>query len=238
MKSYVIICLFIVTIFLGCSKNEDGTIILKTSGQLKVQIVNKQNQPFENIRVKLFDYSLKDILKDSYTDKNGLIDFKDINSGNYSIIVDTPKINNVKFYPQENIQIISGINQLYKIVVDDYVGNVILYFNKISIINNIEVATPFTGLNILFINIDNYALVATLDYFKSKASMIIKTDSSGIIKADKLPSGATYEVIAYKENANNYRHIYDFDLKKGDILTKTIYLDSTTLYGILPPYYK
>lgn len=238
MKSVILAFFMIFFTILSCSKKEENTIVLKTSGQLKVQVINKQNQPFDNIKVKLFDYSLNDIIKYSYTDKDGIVDFEEINANNYSIIVDTPKINNIKFYPQENVQIVSGVNKLLKIVVDDYVGSIFFCIYRMGIIKDYYKIKPFVGLNILLINIENYAPLATLDDYKLRASMNITTDSAGLITARNIPSGITYEVIAYKANESVYQHIYDFSLKKGDKITTTIYLDSATLYRILPPNYK
>lgn len=202
--------------FVSCNKNDEMTVYLKTSGRLTAQLVDNNGNILTNTNVKLYEYfnsgygNSSVLLDEIKTNSKGRVDFGDLNARSYTLVVDTPKVNGIKYIPTKVVQVISASTKDININVQEYVGTVEW---KIEM-NNLA----FAGLNVLVIPNNSYSSNDGLSVLKKKAEFVGVTDNSGHVSFT-LPSNRYFSFIAYLNDT--YTHLDSHNLDKGEVYKTT-----------------
>lgn len=199
MKSKLFILFALSLFFFSCQDN-DLTVTLKQSGNLSVKITDNKSKALSNVKVKLYSgdgstsYSMLDALTSG---ADGVVNFGELNYGSYTLVVDTPKVDGIKYLPMKTVQVISGSSKQVSINVQEYVGTLKIIFSKYSYTD--YSTTLYSGLNVLLVPYEDYTYSSTLDIYMQAAEFISKADATGTVNF-KIPSDRTYYVIIYDDN--------------------------------------
>jgi hypothetical protein len=224
MKTKILSLFALALIASSCNKNNDLTVTLKQSGPLSVNVTNDAGTPLSDVKVKLYVSDSEDPYLDAInTDKNGNVNFGEVNSGSYSVVLDTPKVNGIKYMPVKEIQVVSGSKKEVKINVQEYIGTVNFTFYQ----DNYPTNPAFSGLNVILVAY-NYGS-STLAYKIQKAEYSGKTNASGKISF-KIPSSRTFQLVVYNDSKTNSNSITYFSVYKDDNINQSYYLDPVYLY--------
>lgn len=144
MKIKLIGLLTLTVIFISYSKNNNMNVVLKTDGSLSVKATDNEGKSISNTKVKLYEGVLSsDYLNALNTDVNGEVFLGEVIFGSYTLDVDTPKVNGIKYIPIKPTQIISGLSSKITINVQRYSGTLKRAFKKSSYLGG----GFFSGLN-------------------------------------------------------------------------------------------
>ena len=221
MKSKFTLLILLVAIFASCKKTTNVDVKLSTSGKLSYRLTDDAGKGLPNVKVSLFDRqdnnSNTNILLDTrLTDPNGVADFGDLNPNNYLLVADSPKVNNIAYFIQEYVQVITGGVKQREVKVTDHSGtfNVVVksYTNPNQLLKNIGV---------LMIPSDKF------NYSLSTAANLKVADFSGLTNADgfltfKVPSNKRYTVFFYNSVTNAaFNYSNDILVQKGTTYSYT-----------------
>ena len=223
MKKIIFGILACTSLFLSCSKDNDITVNLITSGKLSVKLSDDQGISIQNTKVKLYDLNIQnDYLEALITDANGKVNFGDVLSGSYVIAADTPKVNNIKYVPQKNIQVISGLDKEIIINVQNYSGDLSLTFKKASYLGG----DPFSNLDVILVPSELYNTSYSVATLITKAEFSGKTNSSGIITF-KIPSSRSFKLIIYNSRKTKKNAITTYEINKEELKKATFSVDTS-----------
>ena len=199
---------------------------IKDSGTLTVKLVDNNNSPLPDIKIKLYNqqspiYDVKSnlinlygsILDDGKTDNNGVVNFGELNAGTYYIEADTPKVNGVKYHPQKAFQVIANHSKKITINVEEYTGTLQMLFL------NLTNLTPFQDLTVLLVPSENYISNSTIDNYTTLAEYNTTTDASGYVTF-KLPSDRFFYVIVYPAD-KSFQQYYLIVVSKDETYKNT-----------------
>jgi hypothetical protein len=232
----------ICAIFLGflflvsCSKNNEMTVTLKTSGSLKVKLTDAKGNAIANKRIKLYDYyssssssSSSTVLDQQKTDNNGEVDFGELNASTYAVVCDTTKVNGIVYSPIKQVQIISANSKYLTINAESFSGTIRYTINKKSSTNGTSIIAPFSELKYILVSQESYI---SYNYFSDlipKAQYSGTTGSDGVIEI-KAATG-NYELYIYLGTGTTNRQLKYIYLYQDDIQTSTYTIDPTSLYN-------
>lgn len=191
--------LLILLSFFACSKNNDITVHIKNSGNLLVKVTDNLGAGIPDAKVKLYDshntnaYGYEIELESAKTNDKGEVAFKDLNPGNYTILVDTVKLNGSFFRPIAILQIAPSVDKYMTINATDYKGilDITLYYSYTYYSNS----TPLQNGTILLIPRNNITYNLCAEQVKKSALIFGKSDGSGRLKL-QIPCGVNFLIYA------------------------------------------
>lgn len=209
----------ILTLLLGillwsCSDETDFTVTLKESGTLKIELTQNAVPvvgtmvyliPEMNVYNKANSISYIDYAIDyKETDANGLVDFGEVNVGNYLIITEGVAIGGLDYNPTRIVQVISGAEKEYSIEALDYIGNITL---TVLAYDEYYDMVPTSGIKVAIIPEQDviYPYEDAIEFAFAEKT----TNSDGIVTFE-LPSGYYYDAIVYI--TDTYGDITDIDV--------------------------
>lgn len=259
MKTKFLSFALLVFFVISCQNDleNDLTLRLITSSKLTVNVVDNKGTSIPNVTVKLYDksvlsstttiaYSSLAYINSATTDANGKVDFGDISSGTYFIIIDSVRINGLNYKPAMQFQMNNSVDKNITINPEDYVSTFNFSFQKIELLktNSLVDIKPFNDLNVFFVLRSMYSPYYSLDKLISLAQVSGITNDNGSISL-KAPSFQTYVAIVYNDQQTVFSvlgsstDIYSsnyYSGDKGEKINGNFSLDSKTLtnsfYGI------
>lgn len=222
MKTKLICLLSLAVLFTYCSE-DNIEVTLKTSGGLKVKVVDNDENAIADTKVKLYDASVSnDYIDALMTNTSGIVDFGELLSGTYTLELDTPKVDGIKYIPVKIVQVISGYNKEAVINVQEYVGSLNITVNKATYLGG----GPFVGLNVIIVPSDKYSASYTIDNLISRAEFSGETNSQGFI-AFSIPSSRSFRLIVYNDLKYRKNALTTVDLEKDELKKLTYSLDTS-----------
>jgi hypothetical protein len=201
------ILLFIVFILLlGSCQKDNITVTLKTSGTLSVIVTDNNKNPLINQNVRLYTYysSMSSNLLDNIkTNSNGEVNFGEVTEGTYTVVIDTPKVNGIKYLPIKTVQVLSGSGKTLTINVQEYSGTL-----NIKVVDNNNNA--LSGYNVILIASENFNSSDNINTKINKAEFRSTTNTSGLA-VFQIPSSRDFYFIAYdnsKTHISSYNYAY------------------------------
>lgn len=253
MKTKLLSLIFLAVLMISCQNDFDKDLTLKivTSSKLTVKVVDGKGTLLSNVKVKLFDrallssssssssYSSLQYIYAASTDANGVVDFGDVASGIYFILIDSVRVNGLNYQPVMQFQINSGVDKNITINPEDYATtfNFSIKKTEVSKTSNVVNVSDFNNLNMIFIPYTSYLSYYSLDQLISLAEIKGKTNDVGFLSL-KLPAFKTYIAIAYNDAKTVYSQLgysqlgysaTTFTGDKGEVVSKSFSLDSKTL---------
>jgi len=207
MKTKILISSFLIATFLwSCSDDSDLTVILKQSGDLKVELT-QNGTPVNETMVYLIPQTFMFMDKadgpSSYieaaidmvkTDEDGIADFGEVNVGNYYTVSDGVPVGSLIYLPGRTVQVISDVNKKYTMEATDYSGTITITVNEYN--TSTFIWEPASGYHVAIIPSD------ILDNTDSDEEAIAAaftediTNTSGMVTFN-IPSGYYYYAIVY-----------------------------------------
>jgi len=222
MKTKLICLLSLAVLFTYCSE-DNIEVTLKTSGGLKVKVVDNEENAIADTKVKLYDASVSnDYIDALMTNTSGIVDFGELLSGTYTLELDTPKVDGIKYIPAKIVQVISGYNKEAVINVQEFVGSLNITVNKATYLGG----GPFVGLNVIIVPSDKYSASYTIDNLISRAEFSGETNSQGFI-ALSIPSSRSFRLIVYNDLKYRKNVLTTVDLEKDELKKLTYSLDTS-----------
>ncbi|SMC94722.1 hypothetical protein [Pedobacter nyackensis] len=224
MKSKLTFLILLLAVFTSCKKTTNVEVKLSTSGKLTYKLTDDAGKGLPNVKVSLMDrqdnYSNTTILLDArLTDPNGQVDFGDLNPKNYLLVTDSPKVNNVTYFIQEYVQVITGAVKHKETKVTDHSGT---FTMTVRSYNNNQ---PLKNIGVIMIpsNKFNYTFSTTVNLKVADFSGV--TNDAGLITF-KIPSNKSYAVYLYNTLTNaSYNYNNSVSVQKDATLnySMTIY---------------
>lgn len=218
MKSNFTFLILFLAVLTSCKKTTNVDVKLSTSGKLSYKLSDNAGKGLPNIKVSLFDRTdnYNSILLDSRsTDPNGEVDFGDLNPNNYMIVADSAKVNNVAYYVQEYVQVITGANKHKEIKVTDFSGT---YTMAVKGSNNVQ---PLKNIGVLMIPSNKFNYSSTTAANLKYAEFSGVTNEAGLITF-KIPSNKTYYVYLYNTTTNaSYGYVNSVSVLKDGTVNYT-----------------
>lgn len=258
MKTKFLFLVFLAFLMISCQNDfeKDLTLHIITSSKLSVKVIDSKGTSLANVNVKLYDkaflssssssYSSLEYIYSKSTDASGQVEFGDVASGTYFILIDSVRINGLNYQPVMQLQVNSTIDKNITINPEEYVTtyNFNIQKTETSKTSNLVNISAFNNLNILFIPYTSYSSYYSLDKLISLAEVSGKTNNIGYLSL-KAPSFRSYIAIAYNDtktvfsqlgNSSNQYSSTLFTGDKGVSININYALDFTTLvsktYGI------
>lgn len=227
--------LLVATLLWSCSDETDLTITLKESGTLKIELTQDANPvagamvyliPEMNVPDKAISNTYIDYAIDfKETNANGLVDFGEVNAGNYTIITEGVTVSDLVYNPIRIVQVISGSEKKFSIETLDYTGSIKLTVLKYDNITYEYI--PNSGLKVAILPEEDLYSTNTIEEAIDIAYVEKTTGSDGILIFD-LPSGYYYYAIFY--TTDSYGEIMNYDsysityLETGEECNRTFQL--------------
>lgn len=261
MKTKFLSLIFLAVLMISCQNDLDKDLTLRvvTSSKLTVKVVDSKGTSLSNVNVKLYDrallssssssssYSSLEYIYAASTDASGVVDFGDVASGIYFILIDSVRINGVNYQPIMQFQVNSGVDKNITINPEDYATtfNFSIKKTETSKTSSTVNVSDFNNLNVIIVPYSSYSSYYSLDKLISLAEVKGKTNNTGFLSL-KVSSFKSYIAIAYNDaktvfsplgySATSYSTV-TFTGDKGEVVNKSYSLDSKTLlsssYGIL-----
>jgi len=258
MKTKFLSLVFLAFLMISCQNDleKDLTLRVITSSKLTVRVVDSKGISHANVNVKLYDrailasssssssssYSSLEYIYSVATDANGKVDFGDIASGTYFILIDSVRINGLNYQPIMQFQINSTIDKNIIINPEDYVTtyNFNIQKTETSNTNSMVSISAFSNLNVLFIPYSSYSSYYSLDKLISLAEVSGKTNNIGYVSI-KAPAFRSYVAITYNDAKTAFSQLgysgssyssYPLSGDKGQSVNLNFALDSKTLVNI------
>lgn len=209
-------------LFISCSKDNDVNVTLKTDGTLTVKVTDNSNTLLTGTKVKLYEDFGDDYLDALNTDSKGLVDFGNVISGTYTLVVDTPKVSGIKYIPIKKVQVVSGLDKSVTINVQEYIGTLKVTFTKSTYLGG----GPFAGLNVILVPVERYNSSYTINNLIARAEFSGKTDPQGSITFTT-PSTREFWLIVYNDRKYRKNALTSFDLSKDELRKYTYSLDTS-----------
>lgn len=224
MKSKLTFLIMLLAVFASCKKTTNVEVKLSTSGKLTYKLTDDAGKGLPNVKVSLLDrqdnYSNTTILLDArLTDPNGQVDFGDLNPKNYLLVTDSPKVNNVTYFIQEYVQVITGAVKYKETKVTDHSG---IFTMTVRSYNNNQ---PLKNIGVIMIPSSkfNYSSSTTVNLKVADYSGV--TNDVGLITF-KIPSNKSYAVYLYNTVTNaSYNYNNSVSVQKDAMLnySMTVY---------------
>ena len=254
MKTKFLSLVLVAFLMISCQNDSDKDLTLRviTSSKLTVKVVDSKGNSHANVTVKLYDravlssssnsssYSSLDYIYSGLTDANGKVDFGDIASGTYFILIDSIHINGLNYQPILQFQVNSNVDKNITINPEDYITtyNISVQKTEISNTNNMVSISAFKNLNVLFVPSVSYSTYYSLDKLISLAEVNGKTNEFGYVSV-KAPAFRSYIAIAYNDTKTvfsqlGYSSYQSTSLTgdKGETVNLNYALDSKTLISM------
>lgn len=259
MKTKILSLVMLVFTVISCQNDQlkDLTIKLDSSSKLTVKLVDSKGVAIANNNIKIYDREYLSSTSSSSsssstssfgylfsqsTDANGTIDFGEVASGTYFLVIDSVRVNGVRYNPVMQFQINSSVDKQITINPEEFFMNVNLNLQKStsSKASNLISYSAFGGVNVIFVPSYTYSSSYNLDKLISLSLASGKTNDNGSV-AIKLPAYNTFTAIVYNDaktifsclrtNSSSYSssYVYSFSGDKGQNLTYNLSLDSKTM---------
>lgn len=218
MKKYFLISATII-LFGSCQKDEI-TVKLRTSGTLSVKVVDNNKQAMANEKVGLYTYyssgttTTSSLLDKIATNSNGEVNFGELAEGSYTLVVDTPKVNGVKYLPIKPIQVLSNINKSVTINVQEYTGTI-----KINLTNSNN--NPLANYNVILIPSEKYNSSDNVNTCISKAEFRSTSNSAGQATF-QVPSSRDFVIMVYDNAKTNVDRSHYASVSKDETNTVSV----------------
>jgi len=259
MKTKFLFLFLLAFLFNSCQDelNKELTVRMITSSKLTVKVVDGNGTAIPNVKIKLYDrailsssssstYSSLQYIAAANTDASGKVDFGEVTTGTYFILIDSVRINNLNYQPIMQFQMNSAADKEITINPEDYATTFNFNFSKIeaSATTGMFTVSDFNDLNILLIPSSAYSINNSLDKLLLLAEVITKTNDVGKVSL-KIPAFRSYVPIVYNEaktvfSVLNYNNDY-YSYLSGDKDATTnlsFTLDAKTLNSITYGIYK
>jgi len=213
MKTKNLLLTLLVAIFLwSCSDDSDMTVILKEAGKLKVEFT-QNGAPLIGTMVYLIpEMNGGEDKGNSYieyaidfkeTDEDGIVDFGEVNVGNYYVITEGVVVGSMTYNPVRIVQVVSDTKKEYTVEVLDYKGTITL---TVFTYDEYYELVPTSGIKVAILPQEDviYPYEDAIDFAFAEKT----TNSDGIVTFE-LPSGYYYDAIIY--TTDSYGVIEDID---------------------------
>jgi len=223
MKFKLTFLTLLLTVLFSCKKTTNVDVELTTSGKLTYKLTDDAGKAIPNVKVSLLvnndHYSNYVLLDSRVTDSNGQADFGDLNAGNYQLLSDSAKVNNIPYLVKELVQVTAGITRTKETKVTDFSGT---YVMTVKSYNN---AQPLKNVGVLLIPSSRYNYSATTANQLKAAHFSGKTNDAGVVSF-KVPSDMSYYVYVYNTVTNasysGYGGYYgNFTVQRGATFNNT-----------------
>lgn len=223
MRKLILILSLATGLFVSCGKDNDNiTVVLNGSGDLKVKVVDEENNAVNSAKVSVYS-SIPEgerIFFDS-TNASGICDLGKVIQGQYMYYVYAKK-GKMTYSTAEYFQVITGETKTLEVNPFLNVGNL-----SIRIIDN--QMNPVGFVNVALVP---HARYSNVTYFfedlKEEAYFDAMTNSDGWVTFDKVPTGAMYgleySVLVYFDSSE-----YDYPYSNNGIY---VYRDTERKYTI------
>jgi len=202
----LILSLLVVTFLLSCSDDSELTVILKQSGNLKVELTQNET-PVNETKVYLIPQTFMLIDKaaepTSYieyaidmvtTNEDGIADFGEVNVGNYYTISEGVVVGSLIYHPGRTVQVVSDVNKKYTMEATDYYGTITITVNEYN--SNTDIWEPTSGYHVAIIPSDFLENTESPEEDIDAAFDEDVTNASGMVTFN-VPSGYYYYALVY-----------------------------------------
>lgn len=213
MRSKLPILILLLAIFTSCKKTSNIDATVSVTGKLTYKLLDDAGKGLPNVRLKLRDNNHHPL--DSRTaDKNGLVDFGELNAGNYFVFPESPTLNKVEYFIEDYLQIIPAETKNKETKVSDYSGT----FNfTISAYNKNNILAKDIGVLMIPTSKFVYNPNPTATYFDVADYKGI-TNAKGFVSF-KAPSDIIYTVYLYNITTNiPYIRYLNVVVRKNQVL--------------------
>ncbi|MFT3754117.1 MAG: hypothetical protein QM800_14985 [Paludibacter sp.] len=258
MKTKLLSIILLVFLIVSCQdeSSQDLTYRMITSSKLTVTVIDRNGTAISHVKIKLYDrailssssssstYSSLQYINVATTDANGKVDFGEVATGTYFILIDSVRVNGLNYQPIMQFQMNSAVDKSITVNPEDYVTTFNFNFNKVDVstANSTYSVGGFSNLNVLLIPVESYSAYSTLDKLISLAGVKGKTDATGNVSL-KAPAFKYYVAVIYNDAKTAFARLnytdYSSNTFSGDKDATSNYnytLDSKTLsnnsYGI------
>jgi hypothetical protein len=215
MKNFFFL-LILMSLF-ACSKNDDITVHIKNSSNLVVKVTDNLGVGIPGAKVKLYDSQVMYIqnigfeLELAKTNDKGEAVFNDLNPGNYTILVDTVKVNSLTYRPITVFKIASSVDKHVTINVTDHKGNldVLISYSPTYYTN----ATPLSNATLFLVPKNETTSNLGAELFKKAAVIAVKTDINGRLKM-QIPCNISFLIGAYVDGKNGIARFGEITVQK------------------------
>ena len=220
MKSKLTFLILLLAVFASCKKTTNVDVHLSTSGKLTYKLNDDGGKGLPNVKISLYDrqdnYYNTALIDERLTDANGQVDFGDLNPHTYLIVADSTKVNNVTYFVQEYVQVITGSVKKKEVKVTDFSGTFTI---AIKSYNNNQ---PLRNIGVLLIPSTKFSSsYSTITNLKI-ADFSGITDESGL-STFRVPSNKQYVVYTYNIATNaSYNSTGIFSVLKGTTYSYTM----------------
>ncbi len=253
MKTKFLSLILLTVLFISCENELDKDLTLRviTSSKLSVNVVDSKGTPISNLNIKLYNSDLLSSTTSSIlmqfsslaciysesTDEKGAINFGDVTSGDYLLIIDSVRINGLNYQPMKQFQINSNVDKSITIHPEDYATTFNFKFEKADISKSSPMLSisNFNNLNILFIPKILYSTYYSLDKLISLAEINSKTNATGLVSL-RVPSFKSFIAVVYNDAKTIFAQLptstysnYSFLGDKGQNTNFSFILDAKTL---------
>lgn len=257
MKTKFLSLVLLAFLMISCQNDleKDLNLHIITSSKLSVKVVDSKGTSLSNVNIKLYDrailssssssssssstYSSLEYIYSKSTDSNGKVDFGDIASGTYFILIDSVRINGLNYQPIMQFQVNSTIDKNITINPEEYVTtyNFNIQKTETSKTSNLVNISAFNNLNVMFIPYTSYSSYYSLNKLISLAEVAGKANDVGFVSL-KVPAFRSYIVIAYNDARTVFSQLVNssyqyssspFSGDKGENINLNFALDSKTL---------
>lgn len=256
MKTKFLFLFLLAFLFNSCQDelSKDLTIKMISSSKLTVKVADRSGAAIPNVKIKLYDRSILSSTSTSYsslqyidvavTDANGNVDFGEVATGTYFILIDSVRINGLNYQPIMQFQMNTAVDKNITIYPEDYATTFNFNCNKIeaSAATGMFAVSNFSYLDILLVPATSYSANFSLEKLLSLAEVKGKTNDAGYVSL-KVPAFKSFVAVVYNETKtvfmplnNNSNYYSSFSGDKDAIANYSFTLDSKTLsstnYGI------
>jgi hypothetical protein len=260
MKTKFLSLVLLTFLMISCQNDleKDLNLHIITSSKLSVTVVDSKGTSLSNVNIKLYDkailssssssstYSSLEYIYSKSTDSNGKVDFGDIASGTYFILIDSVRINGLNYQPIMQFQVNSTIDKNITINPEEYITTYNFNIQKTatSKTSNLVNISAFNNLNVAFIPYTSYSSYYSLNKLISLAEVSGKTNDAGYVSL-KVPAFRSYISIVYNDAKTAFSQLVNsgypyssspFSGDKGVSVNLSYSLDFTTLvntsYGV------
>jgi hypothetical protein len=218
-KRFLSISIFLL-LFNSCedSKNIEVTLLMPSSGTLKVQILDGDLIPLQGAIVKIYEgnpYQSND-LKIIETDSNGLADFGVLNEKTYYVICDVAW-KNIEYSINQLVQVIAGEEKSEVLNVLDYTGEItIQYVTRFDYYDNVLERYVYTdsviGPGYKVALIPRYETTNNYNSNINYAHFQANTNIDGVVLFKDVPAGLAYVPMIYVDEerfvVNTFDNVY------------------------------
>jgi len=194
-KFALLLLLFAVSV--ACKKTTYTEIAPSHNGKLIYKLTDDTGKGLPNIEVSLFaydssNYIYKVFLDKQLTDASGQINFGDLNPGSYWVKADSPKVNNISYWAQEQVEVLAATTTRKETRVTDFSALLTV------IVRPLEEERPLKNIGVMMVPSNKISYPTSTDSYSKIADFKGVTNDAGLI---------TFKISCYKEYL-----IYLYDL--------------------------